>query len=42
MIDPAAIPEGDHLLFIVTFAPGDVQMVEATLTRQVPDCLPAA
>ncbi|MFF1399191.1 hypothetical protein ACFVZD_36030 [Streptomyces sp. NPDC058287] len=42
VINPAAIPEGDHLLFIVTFAPGDVQMVEATLTRQVPDCLPAA
>ncbi|MFG2671865.1 hypothetical protein [Streptomyces sp. NPDC048445] len=42
VIHPAAIPEGDHLVFIVTSSGPDLQMVEATLSRQVPTCLPAA
>ncbi|NED91125.1 hypothetical protein G3I76_64960 [Streptomyces sp. SID11233] len=42
VINPAAIPEGDHLVFIVTSSGPDLQMVEATLSRQVPTCLPAA
>ncbi|WNI30768.1 hypothetical protein [Streptomyces sp. ITFR-6] len=42
VINPAAIPEGDHLVFIVTSSGPDLQMVEATLSRQVPPCLPAA
>ncbi|MFF3173947.1 hypothetical protein ACFVQ0_15100 [Streptomyces sp. NPDC057900] len=42
VINPAAIPEGDHLVFIVTSSGPDLQMVEATLSRQLPTCLPAA
>ncbi|MFJ3592099.1 hypothetical protein ACIQUY_15655 [Streptomyces sp. NPDC090231] len=42
VIHPASIPEGDHLVFIVTSSGPDLQMVEATLSRQVPTCLPAA
>ncbi|MFJ4913066.1 hypothetical protein [Streptomyces sp. NPDC088726] len=42
VIDPAAIPEGDHLVFVVTSSGPDLQMVEVTLSRQVPPCLPAA
>uniref|UniRef100_A0AAU2VS09 Uncharacterized protein n=1 Tax=Streptomyces sp. NBC_00008 TaxID=2903610 RepID=A0AAU2VS09_9ACTN len=42
VIHPAAIPEGDHLVFIVTSSGPDLQMVEATLSRQVPTCLPAS
>jgi hypothetical protein len=39
LIDPSAIPEGDHLLFIAHFAPGQAQGLGVALVREIPSCV---
>jgi hypothetical protein len=42
LIDPSAIPSGDHLLFVVFFHPDEVSAVSYRLVTEVPSCVPDA
>ncbi|MFK0172262.1 hypothetical protein ACIQU5_26035 [Streptomyces sp. NPDC090306] len=42
LIDPTAIPAGDHLLFVASFRPDQVSTMGYKLVTEVPDCVPAA
>lgn len=42
LIDPTAIPAGDHLLFVASFKPGQVSTMGYKLVTEVPACVPAA
>ncbi|WP_328334081.1 hypothetical protein [Streptomyces sp. NBC_00455] len=39
MINPGAIPQGEHLLFIARFAPGQVQALSVQLVHTIPACV---